>query len=153
MEAAQPRFEADRSVRDELASRFFEALEEGDVDGLRELLAADVELISDAGGRAPALPRGVVGSERVTRVLALVPQFARIGLVIEPREINGQSGAIVRDRDGRVLAVLVLDILDGRIQNVRSVINPDKLTHLGPVADAWAIRREYLAARRSFGSE
>jgi RNA polymerase sigma-70 factor, ECF subfamily len=154
MEAAQPRFEADRSVRDELASRFFEALEEGDVDGLRELLAADVELISDAGGRAPALPRGVVvGSESVTRVLALVPQFARIGLVIEPREINGQSGAIVRDRDGRVLAVLVLDILDGRIQNVRSVINPDKLTHLGPVADAWAIRREYLAARRSVGSE
>jgi RNA polymerase sigma-70 factor, ECF subfamily len=149
MEAGRPRFEADRSVREELASRFLQALEEGDVDGLRELLAADVELISDGGGKAPTLPSAVVGAENVTRLLAAVaPQFAQIGLVIEPQEINAQAGAIVRDRRGWVLSVMVLDITDGQIQTVRSVINPDKLKHLGPVADAWAVDQEYLDAKR-----
>jgi RNA polymerase sigma-70 factor, ECF subfamily len=149
MEAGRPRFEADRRVREELASRFFEALEEGDVDGLRELLAADVQLRSDGGGKAPTLPRSVVGAENVTRLLgAVAPQFTQIGVVIEPQEINGQSGAIVRDRRGRVLAVMVLDILDGQIQTFRSVINPDKLKHLGPVADAWAVDQQYLDAKR-----
>lgn len=149
MEAGRPRFEADGSVREELAAHFCEALETGDVDGLRELLAADVELISDSGGKAPTLPGSVVGADNVTRLLAAVaPQFAQIGLVIEPQAINGQSGAIVRDRRGLTLAVMVLDIVDGQIQTVRSVINPDKLTHLGPVADARAVNQEYLDANR-----
>jgi RNA polymerase sigma-70 factor, ECF subfamily len=148
MEAGRTRFEADRSVREELASRFCEALETGDVQGLRELLAADVELISDSGGKAPTLPGSVGGADNVTRLLAAVaPQFTQIGLVIEPQQINGQSGAIVRDRRGSVLAVMVLDIVDGQILTIRSVINPDKLTHLGPVADAWAVNQEYLDAK------
>jgi RNA polymerase sigma-70 factor, ECF subfamily len=148
MEAGRTRFEADRSVREELASRFCEALETGDVQGLRELLAADVELISDSGGKAPTLPGSVGGADNVTRLLAAVaPQFTQIGLVIEPQQINGQSGAIVRDRRGSVLAVMVLDIVDGQILTIRSVINPDKLTHLGPVADAWAVNQEHLDAK------
>ena len=149
MEAGRPRFEADRRMREELASRFCEALETGDVHGLRELLAADVELISDSGGKAPALPGSVRGAENITRLLAaVVPQLAQIGVVIESQEINGQSGAIVRDRHGLVLAVMVLDIVDGQIQTVRSVINPDKLKHLGPVADAWVVDQEYFEAKR-----
>ena len=149
MEAGRPRFEADRRVREELAAHFCEALETGDVDGLRELLAADVELISDSGGKAPTLPRSVGGAENVTRLLATVaPRFAQIGLAIELQEINGQSGAIVRDRRGSVLAAMVLDIVGGQIQTVRSVINPDKLRHLGPVSDAWAVNQEYLDAER-----
>ncbi len=149
MEAGRPRFEADRSVREQLAAHFCKALETGDMDGLRELLAADVELISDSGGKSPTLPGSVVGADNVTRLLAAVtPQFAQIGLVIELQEINGQSGAIVRDRRGLVLAVMVLDILDGQIRTVRSVINPDKLRHLGPVSDAWAVNQEYLDAQR-----
>jgi RNA polymerase sigma-70 factor, ECF subfamily len=149
MAAGRPRFEADRRVREELASAFCEALETGDVDGLRELLAADVQLISDSGGKAPTLPHSVVGAENVTRLLAAVaPQFAQIGLVIGRQEINGQSGAIVRDRRGLVLAVMVLDIVDGQIQTVRSVINPDKLAHLGPVSDAWVVNQEYRDAKR-----
>jgi RNA polymerase sigma-70 factor, ECF subfamily len=78
----------------------------------------------------------------------MVPLFVRIGVVVEPHEVNGQPGAIFRDRDGKVLNTLALDVLDGRIQTIRAVINPDKLRHLGPVADAWAVIREANQARR-----
>jgi RNA polymerase sigma-70 factor (ECF subfamily) len=67
---------------------------------------------------------------------------------LEPREVNGQPGAIVRDRDGKVIGTFTLDILDGQVQAIRSVLNPDKLGHLGPVADAWALSRELNQARR-----
>src|SRR6185312_14180925 len=70
MEAGRPRFEADRREREELAARFFDALREGDVDGLRELLAADVQLVSDSGGKAPQWGRGAFGAENVARLLA-----------------------------------------------------------------------------------
>ncbi|MGX1475536.1 UNVERIFIED_CONTAM: RNA polymerase sigma-70 factor (TIGR02957 family) [Streptomyces canus] len=148
MAAGRPRFEADREEREELASRFFDALREGDVDGLRGLLAADVSMVGDGGGRAPQLARAVAGAQNVARLLGSVyPRMARIEVTFEPHELNGQPGAIFYDRDGRVLHTLALDILDGRIQAIRSVINPDKLGHVGPVADAWAIHREVRAGR------
>ena len=62
--------------------------------------------------------------------------------------MNGQPGAIFRDRDNKVLNTWSLDVLDGRIQTIRSVINPDKLAHVGPLADAWAVVREAIQARR-----
>ncbi|WP_392668573.1 RNA polymerase sigma-70 factor [Streptomyces sp. LN785] len=143
MDAGRPRFEADRREREELAGRFFDALKEGDVDGLRELLAADVHMAGDGGGKTPQLATRILGAENVARVLSvLVPPFVRIGGVVEPREVNGQPGAVIRDRDGKVLNTLALDILDGRIQTIRTVINPDKLRHVGPVADVWAVVRE-----------
>lgn len=143
MDAGRPRFETDRRERDELAARFFDALREGDVDGLRELLAADVQMVGDGGGKAPQWARGIIGAENVARMLASTfPWFARIEVTLEPHEVNGHPGAIVRDRDNKVLNTLALDILDGRIQTIRSVINPDKLGHVGPVADAWAVIRE-----------
>jgi RNA polymerase sigma-70 factor, ECF subfamily len=149
MNAGRPRFEADRRERDELASRFFDALAEGDVDGLRQLLAADVQIVGDGGGKAPQLARAVMGARNVARVLASIfPWLVRIGVTVQPREVNGQPGAIFRDRDGKVLYALTLDILDGQIQTIRSVSNPDKLGHLGPVADAWAVAREVNQARR-----
>ena len=149
VDAGRPRFEADRRERDELAARFFNALAEGDVDGLQELLAADVQLAGDGGGKAPTLPRSIIGAEKVTRVLASVfPWLARIDVTLEPHEVNGQPGAIFRDRDNKVLFTLTLDVLDGQIQTVRSVSNPDKLRHVGPVADAWAVAREANQARR-----
>ncbi|EPH42596.1 RNA polymerase sigma-70 factor [Streptomyces aurantiacus] len=149
MEAGRPRFAADRRERQELATRFFDALKDGDVGGLRELLAADVQLVGDGGGKAPQLAKAVVGAEKVARLLGSVfPSMLRIDVSLEPLEINGQPGAVVRDWDGKVLHTLVLDVLDGRIQTIRSVINPDKLGHLGPVADAWAVDREVKRARR-----
>ena len=149
MDAGRPRFEADRRGREELAARFFGALAEGDVDGLRELLAADVQLVGDGGGKAPALARSIIGAEKVARVLAsFFPWLVRVEVTLEQREVNGQPGAIFRDRDGKVLTTVVLDVLDGQIQTIRSVQNPDKLGHVGPVADAWAVVREVNQARR-----
>jgi RNA polymerase sigma-70 factor, ECF subfamily len=150
MDEGRPRFEADRREREELAGRFFDALREGDVDGLRELLAADVQIIADGGGKAPVLGRSIIGAEKVGRVLASIfPWLVRIDVTLEPRQVNGQPGAIFRDRDGKVLSTLTLDVLDGQIQTIRSVGNPDKLGHLGPVADAWAVLREVNQARRT----
>ena len=149
MDVGRPRFEADRREREELAARFFDALRDGDVDGLRELLAADVQMVGDGGGKAPALARSVIGADNVARVLASIfPVLARIDVRVEPREVNGQPGAILRDRDGNVGGTMTLDVLGGRIQTIRSVVNPDKLGHVGPVADAWAIAREMKQTRR-----
>ena len=149
MDAGRPRFEAARNEREELAGRFFDAFRDGDVDGLRELLAADVQMVGDGGGKAPQLASRIIGAENVAQVIAaLVPPFVRIGGVVERHEVNGQPGAIFRDRDGKVLNTWALDILDGQIQTIRSVINPDKLGHVGPVADAWAVFREANRARR-----
>jgi RNA polymerase sigma-70 factor (ECF subfamily) len=149
MDAGRPRFEADRREREELAARFFDAFRDGDVEGLRELLAADVQLVGDAGGKAPQWAGGITGADNVARVLAaMIPPFDHIGVVVEPHTVNGQPGAIFRDRHGKILNTLTLDVLDGQIQTIRAVINPDKLGHVGPVADAWATYREAIKARR-----
>jgi RNA polymerase sigma-70 factor, ECF subfamily len=146
--SGRPRFDVDRQARDELATRFFDAIRDGDVEGLRDVLAADVQLVGDAGGKAPALSRIVVGADKVARLLgAIFADLARVGATLERCEVNGQPGAILRDRDGRVAFTFALDLLGGQIQTVRSVGNPDKLRHLGPVADAWALHREVKEAR------
>jgi RNA polymerase sigma-70 factor, ECF subfamily len=151
MDAGRPRFEADRREREELTARFLNVLRDGDVEGLRELLAADVQMVGDSGGKAPQWGTGIIfGVENVARVLAsTVPWLVRIGGKLEPHEVNGHPGAIFRDRDNKVLNTWTLDVLDGRIQTIRSVINPDKLRHVGPVADAWAVIDEANQARRS----
>ena len=149
MDLGRPRFEADRREREELAARFFDALRDGDIDGVRDLLAADVQMVGDGGGKAPAFARSVIGADNVARVLASIfPLLARVDARVEPHEVNGQPGAILRDRDGKVAGTLTLDVLGGRIQTIRAVVNPDKLGHVGPVADAWAIARAVKQARR-----
>jgi RNA polymerase sigma-70 factor, ECF subfamily len=149
IDSGRPRFEADRQARDVLAARFFDAFRDGDVEGLRDVLAADVQLVGDAGGNAPALARTVVGADKVARLLAAVfPRFALVDATFERCEVNGQPGAILRDREGGVAFTFALDLLGGQIQTVLSVGNPDKLRHLGPVADAWALHREVVKEAR-----
>jgi RNA polymerase sigma-70 factor (ECF subfamily) len=143
MDAGRPRFEADRREREELASRFFDALREGEVEDLRDLLAEEVRMVSDGGGKVPQFTRAVLGPVAVSRALAAIhPLLDQIGLTFEPHHLNGQPGAIFRDREQRVLFAMSLEVLDGRVRMVRSVINPDKLRHLGLVGDAWAVAHE-----------
>jgi len=148
MDSGRPRFEADRQARDALAARFFDAFRNGDVEGLRDVLAADVEMVGDAGGKAPSLGRVVVGADKVAPLLAsLFPRLARIGATLDLRTVNGQPGALLRDREGKVAFTLALDVRGGEIHTLRSIGNPDKLGHLGPVADAWELQRDFRAAR------
>jgi RNA polymerase sigma-70 factor (TIGR02957 family) len=143
VEARRPRFEASREQREELATRFFAAAEEGDLEGLEELLAHDVVLRADGGGKAPALARAVHGRTRVARTLIVgLPALARFGITSRREEVNGQPGALFSDREGRLVSVMILDVAEGQIQGVDSIINPDKLQHLGPLADLDALRRE-----------
>jgi RNA polymerase sigma-70 factor (TIGR02957 family) len=145
VEERRPRFEASREHREELATRFFAAAEAGDLGGLEELLAHDVVLHGDGGGNAPAIKRAIHGRARVARTLTT--GFARLqkllgGVTSRREEINGQPGALFFDREGRLISVVILDIADGQIQAVSSIVNPDKLRHLGPVADLRALLHE-----------
>jgi hypothetical protein len=120
------------------------AAEEGDLEGLEELLAHDVVLRGDGGGKVPALTHAVHGRGRVARTLmAGLRAGTRFGGFTPRREeMNGQPGALFLDREGRLIGVMILDVADGQIQGVNSVVNPDKLRHLGPVADLNALLRE-----------
>jgi RNA polymerase sigma-70 factor (ECF subfamily) len=145
----KPRFEASREARRQLAERFFAAVERGDFEGLVELLAADAAVYGDGGGKAPSWPRPVFGRERVGRLLAGVGrQLGSLGLRVERREVNGQPGAVIVDPDRRIVNVFSLDIVDGQVQTVRSVINPDKLGHLGQLADMAALLEKRRAEAR-----
>jgi RNA polymerase sigma-70 factor (ECF subfamily) len=143
VEEEKPRFEASRRERDELAARFFDAVGDGDIDGLVELLAADVVVYGDGGGTRPSWPRPIVGRDRVLRLLVGMGTDARdLDTSIRRTEVNGQPGAMFVDRSGRLINVMTLDIVDGVVQTVRSIINRDKLRHLGPLSDLEQLLRE-----------
>jgi RNA polymerase sigma-70 factor, ECF subfamily len=136
----KPRLDADRARRDATARRFFEAMTNGDIDGLVALLAHDVVVEGDGGGKAPQWATPLVGIERVSKLVSgLGRQIEQYGLRLEPHSINGQPGAIVRTPNGEITNVIVLDIADGQVLAMRGVINPDKLRHLGPVANVRAL--------------
>jgi len=144
VEEGRPRFETSAAEREALAARFFAAAQRGDLAALESLLAADVVLQGDGGGKVPALAGALHGRERVARtLLAWLRQGERMpGARLRPAAVNGQPGALLLIGEA-LLGVWGLDIADGRIQRIRSVVNPDKLAHLGPVADM----RAALAAR------
>jgi len=133
VEQRRPRFEPSRERRERLARRFFAAAQDGDLGALEELLAHDVTL--HGGG----LPQPLTGRPRVARNLLAAVRVATTrfgGLSVREVTVNGQPGAMVLDPSERLIGVLALDIAEGgQIQTVTSVINPDKLRHLGPLAD------------------
>ena len=131
----RPRFDADPVERRTLAARFLAAAREGDLDGLVALLAPNAVLIGDGGGRARAIPRPMVGAAAVARAIAqFYGQVDALGVVLEPAWVNGQPGFRTVDSEGLLVNVVAFDIADGRIQAIRSVLNPDKLGHLGPIS-------------------
>lgn len=107
------------------------AVEQGDTDGLVDLLAADATMYGDGGGRAPARSSPVQGAAAAARFLVNLGRRARSEeMTLTLVDVNGQPGAIAHDSAGITLAVLSLDIVDGHVQTVRAVVNPDKLGHL-----------------------
>ena len=135
VEDDKPRFEASRQQRFELAERFLAAAQHGDMDGLVSLLAGDVAFYGDGGGIATALPRPIFGREKVAQFLiGLMRRGRTLAVEARPVVVNGQPGVLTLDADGLVISVLGLDIAEGQVQAIRSVINPQKLAHLGPTS-------------------
>lgn len=136
----RPRFETSHEHRDELARRFFAAVEQGDLAGLEAMLARDVTLSGDGGGKVPAIARSLHGRDRVASTLIRWVRLAASGsrhLI----EVNGGPGVLVLDGDNRPIGVVALDIAGGQITRIDAVVNPDKLAHLGPVGDyTWSAR-------------
>ena len=179
IEASRPRFDPDEAARDALLERFLAAAEEGDLEGLEELLAEDAVLYADGGGKAIAAQEPLYGAALIARYMAGVAQVRRALGAVETRlvRVNGQPGrtlrgqgepqfgeaerrvaakgmallmsgdvpakeivALIIDALGsadaprepeiRVRDVLTVDVVDGQIQTVRIVRNPDKLAHL-----------------------
>jgi RNA polymerase sigma-70 factor (ECF subfamily) len=139
LEAGRPRFDPDEAARDALLERFLAAAEEGDLDALEQLLAKDAVLYADHGGKAMAPPEPLVGAANIARFMAFVARVRPPSGAFETRlaRVNGQPGRVVRGpseqqpgAEARVLSVLTVDVIDGRIQTVRVVRNPDKLGHL-----------------------
>ncbi len=143
VEQRGPRFQTTREQRDELARRFFAAVEHGDLAGLEALLAHDVALTGDGGGKVPALARPQRGRNRVARTLINhVRLLSRLpGVSLRPVEVNGGPGALCLDGQQRLIGVWALDIAGGQITSISSIVNPDKLTHLGPLADVRSLLR------------
>jgi len=144
VEQRRPRFQTTGEQRDELARRFFAAAEHGDLAELEALLAHDVELTADGGGKVPALARPLRGRSRVAR--ALVNYWARLadrvpGISSRTVEINGSPGQLLFDAEQRLIAVGALEIAGGRITGINTIVNPDKLVHLGPVGDLSSLLR------------
>jgi RNA polymerase sigma-70 factor (TIGR02957 family) len=133
VEERRVRFDASGEQREQLADRFFAAATEGDLDGLEALLAEDVELHGDGGGKVPALARALFGRERVAKTLRNWMRTGQriVGLQMRRVDVNGQPGAMILDGEGHLFGVMALDIADGQVQGIRSIVNPDKLGHLG----------------------
>ena len=143
VEQRRPRFQASRHQQQELARRFFAAAQEGDLAGLEALLADDVVLTGDGGGKVPALARSLRGRNRVARTLMNWMKIgARIpGVHLQPAEVNASPGALLLDGQARLIGVWVLEIGPDHIERINSIVNPDKISHLGPTADLNSLLR------------
>jgi RNA polymerase sigma-70 factor (TIGR02957 family) len=137
LQQRRPRFQTTREQREELARRFLAAVEHGDLSGLEALLAHDVALTADGGGKVPALARSLRGRTRVARTLVNYwGRVARVpGVSLRLVEVNGGPGALLLDARQRLLGVVALEVAGGQVRGISAIVNPDKLAHLGPVSD------------------
>jgi RNA polymerase sigma-70 factor (ECF subfamily) len=130
------RFDPDPGESRALALRFLEAAREGDMDGLVAMLASDAVLVGDGGGKARSIAAPMAGGEQVGRALATFYRMAtEWGVELLPAVVNGGPGFRSFDAEGRLVNVVGLDVEGGVITRVHSMLNPDKLGHLGPVSD------------------
>jgi RNA polymerase sigma-70 factor (ECF subfamily) len=144
----RPRFDADPAERRTLAARFLAAAREGDLQGLVAVLAPDAVLIGDGGGVARSIPHAMRGADAIARaLLAFYGQVDALGVTLEPVWVNGHPGFRSLDRDGRLVNVVGLDVVDGRVASIYSMLNPEKLGHLGQTSTL-GLRPSQTARRR-----
>ena len=143
IDEGRPRFETSRAEGEELTRAFLAVAHGGgDMAALIERLAPDVVFYGDSGGLGEiTYVEPVVGRDRVAEVIRI--QLARtmaLGASLQAAWVNGQPGLLASDADGGLIAVISLDVLDGQVQAIRTVANPEKLSHLGPVSQVWHLR-------------
>jgi RNA polymerase sigma-70 factor (ECF subfamily) len=130
MSEVRPRFTASADERNSLLERFLQATSRGDMDGLIDLLASDVVLHSDGGGKALAVPNLIFGADKVARgILGSLEKLVPGNLLTRIALINGQPG-VVSYLNGQPYSVLTLDTREGRIRAIYVLTNPEKLSHL-----------------------
>ncbi|HEU5161593.1 MAG TPA: RNA polymerase sigma-70 factor [Thermoanaerobaculia bacterium] len=142
IEEGKPRFEPSMEKREELAGRFFAACESGSLENLVALLASDAVFIGDGGGKATAVREPLAGADRIAKLMqGLFAKARPMGVSMRRLPVNGQPGAMFIDSEGGIVSVFTLEIADGVVRSIRGVVNPDKLTHLGPVSELARLRR------------
>jgi RNA polymerase sigma-70 factor (TIGR02957 family) len=143
IDEGRPRFETSRAEGEELTSLFLAAARGGDMSSLFERLAPDVLFYGDSGGLGEAaIVSPTVGRDRVAELIRIqLARTAQLGAELRAAWVNGQPGMVVSDADGGLIAVIALDVLDGQVQAIRTVANPEKLRHLGPVSQTWHRRQ------------
>ncbi len=144
IDEGRPRFETSRAEGEELTGLFLAAARGGDMSSLFERLAPDVLFYGDSGGLGEiTFIAPVAGRDRVAEVVRVqLARTIRLGAEVRAAWVNGQPGLLVSDADGGLIAVIALDVLDGQVQAIRTVANPDKLRHLGPVSQIWHLRQD-----------
>jgi RNA polymerase sigma-70 factor, ECF subfamily len=132
----RPRFDPDPHERRALAARFLDAARNGDMEGLVAMLAPDALMVGDGGGKARSLPAPLRGAAEIARALVAFGQLGeRWGTTFEPAVVNGQPGFRTVAPDGKLVNVVAIEIEGGVVRRIYSMLNPDKLGHLGPVSD------------------
>ena len=142
IDEGKPRFETSRAEGEELTSLFLAAARGGDMSRLLDRLAPDVLFYGDSGGKGEAtFIAPLYGREQVAAVIsAQVRRTLKLGASLTPAWVNGQPGVLARDTDGGLIAVIAFEVLDGQVQAIRVVANPDKLRHIGPISRTWHLR-------------
>ena len=142
IDEGRPRFETSRAEGDELTALFLAAADGGDMTSLLERLAPDVLFYGDSGGKGEAtFITPLYGREHVARLIRMqVQRTLQLGASLSAAWVNGQPGVLAHDTDGGLIAVIAFDVLDGQIQAIRVVANPEKLGHIGPISRSWHLR-------------
>ena len=142
IDEGRPRFETSRAEGEELTSLFLAAASGGDMTSLLERLAPDVLFYGDSGGLGETtFIAPVFGREQVAELVRVqIERTRQLGASLRPIWVNAQLGVLACDADGDLIAVIAFDVLDGLVQAIRVVANPEKLRHLGPVSRTWHLR-------------
>ncbi|WP_420629368.1 RNA polymerase sigma-70 factor [Candidatus Leptofilum sp.] len=129
LQTHRPRYTATPEESEQLTAEFFQACTNGNTQKLFSLLAEDVVEWSDGGGKVHAARKPILGREKVTRFLLGLARQAPPNVVPQFKMFNGQPGVVVYV-DGRPFTVIILEIVNNQIQNIYSIVNPDKLRHI-----------------------